>query len=153
MASKSIRVEVLGYVKNEIEGGRVEDWKEITSEIVLDERYGPLLDGIEDFSHIVVVFWMHQVKGYEPKIHPRGRTDIPRQGVFATRTPLRPNPIGISVVSLIDRRGSSLIVSGLDCLNGTPVLDIKPYTPKSMEIAEIRVPEWMKKLLADKENP
>lgn len=149
----TIEVKMIGHVKNDVEEGRVGNWREMISEIVLKDEYEQLLDGIEEFSHIVVIFWMNKVEGYRPKVHPRGRQDIPEQGVFATRTPNRPNPIGISSVRLIKREGASLTVAGLDCFNGTPVLDIKPFTPRSLEIADIRMPEWMEDLFKKDRNP
>ena len=142
----SIAVKIIGHVKNDVGQGKVDDWDEVVSEIILEDDYEELLDGIEGFSHIVVVFWMDKVEGYQPKVHPRRREDIPEQGVFATRTPYRPNPIGISSVRLLKRRGPVLTVAGLDCFNGTPVLDIKPYTPKNLEITDIRIPKWMEDL-------
>lgn len=149
----AIEAEIIGRVKNDVHEGKVDDWAEVVSEIVLEDDYEPLLDGIEGFSHIVVVFWMDRVEGYQPKVHPKRREDIPEQGVFATRTPFRPNPIGISAVRLLNRKGSSLTVAGLDCFNGTPVLDIKPYTPKNLEITDIRIPKWMKDLFLEDKNP
>ncbi len=142
----SFKLEVIGHVKNDISDSKSNGWSDVVSEIVLKEEYGPLLDGIEGFSHIVVVFWMDRVDGYQPKVHPRGREDVPQRGVFATRTPFRPNPIGVSSVKLVQRRGNIIRVAGLDAFNGTPVLDIKPFTPKNLEIREIRVPDWMENL-------
>lgn len=153
LSKESVDAKVIGHVRNDITSGKVDDWDKVVSEIVLEERYSPSLDGIEDFSHIVVVFWMNQVDEYRPKVHPRGREDIPEQGVFATRTPFRPNPIGISAVRLLERKGSILTVSGLDCFDGTPVLDLKPYTPKNMRISNIRIPEWMERLFENGGNP
>ncbi len=149
----SIKVEVIGRVKNDVQEGGVDNWSEVVSEIVLEEEFEALLDGIEAFSHITVVFWMDKAEGYQPKVHPRGREDIPKQGVFATRTPSRPNPIGVSSVELLHRKKNSLTVSGLDCFNGTPVLDIKPYTPKNREITDIRIPGWMEDLFRENRNP
>jgi len=75
------------------------------------------------------------------KIHPRGRIDLEKVGVFATRTRSRPNRIGLAVVKLLERRGNSLKVQALDALDGTPVLDIKPYDPIDAQ-KNIRVPKW-----------
>lgn len=84
------------------------------------------LDGLEGFSHIIVLFQFHKAGGAKLRVTPPGET-TPR-GVFATRSPHRPNPLGLSVLRLLRRRGSVLEVSGLDLIDGTPVLDIKPYT-------------------------
>src|SRR5512136_2904882 len=84
------------------------------------------LDGLEGFSHIIVIFHFHRSGASKLKVVPPGRSK-PR-GVFATRSPHRPNPLGLSVLRLLSRDGRVLEVSGLDLIDGTPVLDIKPYT-------------------------
>jgi tRNA-Thr(GGU) m(6)t(6)A37 methyltransferase TsaA len=143
ISDKAIVVEPIGQVRNDVGEGKVDSWKGIESEVLLEERFEPLLDGIDDFSHLVVVGWLHEIENYAPTVHPRGRKDLPEVGVFATRTPYRPNPIGITVVRLVSRKGNLLTVSGLDFFNGTPVLDIKPFTPKYQGITDLRIPEWM----------
>jgi tRNA-Thr(GGU) m(6)t(6)A37 methyltransferase TsaA len=149
----TVEAKIIGRVKNDVQEGKVNDWDDVVSDIILEDDYDRLLDGIEGFSHVVVVFWMDRVEGYEPKVHPKRREDIPEQGVFATRTPYRPNPIGISSVRLLERKGTSLRVSGLDCFNGTPVLDVKPFTPKNLEITDVRIPKWMEDLFKKDEGP
>jgi len=90
------------------------------------------LEGLEDFSHIWLVFVFHQNtnKGIKTKVHPP-RLDGASTGLFATRTPHRPNPIGLSAVRLERIEGNMLFLSGVDLLDGTPILDIKPYLPSS----------------------
>jgi tRNA-Thr(GGU) m(6)t(6)A37 methyltransferase TsaA len=83
------------------------------------------LTDIEGFSHIFVIWAFHQADGYSLLGKPP--TDDRAHGVFATRSPRRPNPIGLTVVELIRREGTRLIVRGIDMLDGTPILDIKPY--------------------------
>lgn len=85
------------------------------------------LDGIEGFSHLIVLFWLHEARTPDLKIHPKGVKRIPKIGYLATRTPHRANPIGATVVRLTKRRGAVLWVEGLDAWDGTPILDIKPY--------------------------
>ncbi|MPN59153.1 hypothetical protein SDC9_206873 [bioreactor metagenome] len=75
-------------------------------------------------------------------MHPRGRKDLPLVGLFATRSPARPNPIGISVVRLIKVDKNLLTVRGLDAIDGTPVLDVKPYLPQNDRIENPVIPEW-----------
>ena len=84
------------------------------------------LDGLEGFSHVVVLFHFHKAGAAKLEVLPPGETE-PR-GVFASRSPHRPNPLGMSVLRLLGRDGRTLEVSGLDLVDGTPVLDIKPYT-------------------------
>jgi tRNA (adenine37-N6)-methyltransferase len=79
------------------------------------------------------------------KIHPRGRTDMPLVGLYATRTNLRPNQIGLTVVELLKVEGSTLTVRGLDAYDGSPVLDVKPYDSWDSK-PDARVPEWRNKL-------
>jgi tRNA-Thr(GGU) m(6)t(6)A37 methyltransferase TsaA len=110
------------------------------------------LDGIEDFSHLFVIFWMHEIPKEERramKVHPRGRMDMPLLGIFATRTPHRPNPIGLTLVELLRVEGNVVTVRGLDAFDGTPVLDIKPFDYWEM-VEDARVPEWWMRLKKEK---
>jgi len=136
----------IGVVRNEVIEPRRGGWEKVTSDIIVDEGLGEGLDGLEEFSHVVVVFWMHKVPvGHRPavKIHPQGRTDLPLVGLFATRSPYRPNPVGVSAPRLLERRGNVLTVVGLDAVDGTPVLDIKPYLPHLDAPDDYRGPDWV----------
>jgi tRNA-Thr(GGU) m(6)t(6)A37 methyltransferase TsaA len=97
------------------------------AEGVIDVRpdLEPGLQDIEGFSHLYVIWVFHRVDGYDLVAHPP--SDDRPHGVFATRSPRRPNPIGLTVVKLLRREGTRLHVSGVDMLDGTPVLDLKPY--------------------------
>jgi tRNA-Thr(GGU) m(6)t(6)A37 methyltransferase TsaA len=86
------------------------------------------LDDCEGFSHLYLVYVFHRSSGYQLKCKPFRHDQL--RGVFATRSPRRPNPIGVTVVRLLQRRGAVLEVSGVDMLDGTPLLDIKPYVPQ-----------------------
>jgi tRNA-Thr(GGU) m(6)t(6)A37 methyltransferase TsaA len=97
-----------------------------TGEIEVRPEFAAGLDGLEGFSHVIVLFEFHKAGPAKLKVTPPGQTE-PR-GVFATRSPHRPNPLGLSVLRLLRRDGRVLEVSGLDLIDGTPVLDIKPYT-------------------------
>jgi tRNA (Thr-GGU) A37 N-methylase len=89
------------------------------------------------------------------KVHPEGRPELPEVGVLATRSPRRPTPIAMTAVRLLERRGNVLVVRGLDALDATPVLDIKPYLVRGDSIAEATVPDWLQRLwqLHDAERP
>ncbi len=115
------------------------------AEVVIDRSLAVALDGLDDFSHIIVVYWMHQAApdGLSLKVHPHGRREYPLVGLFATRSPYRPNPVGVVMVRLIERRKNILVVEGLDALNGTPVIDIKPYIPQGDSVADAAVPPWI----------
>lgn len=143
MAFKKIVLKPIGFVRTQAIDDEVKD-KNRLSQIVIDDGLAEALEGIEDFSHLFVLFWLHKVKKEERKIlkvHPRGRKDSPLLGVFATRTMYRPNPIGLTLVELVRVDGNVLTVRGLDAFDGTPVLDIKPAD--YWDIAEnLRVPLW-----------
>ncbi len=116
------------------------------SEVILQADFAEALDGIEGFSHIKVLYWMHKLSPQgrsTMKVHPRGRMKLPLTGVFATRSPSRPNPVGISTVRLLERRGNILRVQGLDAIDGTPVIDIKPYLPGYDSTPDASVPDWV----------
>lgn len=146
----------IGQVRNQVLKPIHHGWDEIVSEIILDPSLSPALDGIEEFSHLTVLFWLHQVTAQERrlrKIHPKDRQDLPLVGVLATRTQYRPNPIGLTVVKLLERRGNVLKVQGLDAINGTPVLDLKPWIPERISPEEVRMPAWLTSLFQGQDAP
>lgn len=148
-AKLPLELAYIGVVRNAHKEPHWEEWSDEESEIVLREDLAEALEGVEGFSHLIVLFWMHRLPARERitlKVHPRGRLDLPLVGVFATRSPARPNPIGVTIVKLLERRGAVLRVQGLDAIDGTPVLDIKPYIPDYHPVARVRVPSWVKKL-------
>ncbi len=97
-------------------------------EVEVLKEYEPGLRGLEGFSHIILIYLFHESEGYEPHVKPY--LDETLRGIFATRAPWRPNPIGLSIVKLIERKGNILRVEGIDVLNETPLLDIKPFVPE-----------------------
>ncbi|CAG8999522.1 MAG: hypothetical protein CENE_01501 [Candidatus Celerinatantimonas neptuna] len=99
---------------------------ESCGQIVLSDEYADGLKDIEGFSHLYVLFHLHRCHG-KSRLKVMPFLDTKERGVFATRSPKRPNPLGLSIVELIRRDGRTLYVRGLDLLNGTPVIDIKPY--------------------------
>jgi tRNA-Thr(GGU) m(6)t(6)A37 methyltransferase TsaA len=146
--NKRITFRPIAWVYNQVAGARYTDWADVISDIVLDERLVDALDGIEEYSHIMVLFYISGVTRKQRairRLHPRDRLDVPLVGVFATRTQYRPNPIAVTVVRLLERQGNRLRVSGLDAYNGTPVLDIKAYTPDADLASEVRIPDWLRR--------
>jgi len=101
---------------------------DVESTIVLEPEYEKGLTDIENFSHIIVLYAFDRSSGWSSMVKPPW--DDKRRGVFASRSPRRPNPIGMTVVKLVGREGANLRVQGLDAFDGTPVLDIKPYIPR-----------------------
>jgi tRNA (adenine37-N6)-methyltransferase len=141
----------IGYVKTSAVGDEVKD-KSTISQVVVRKELVEGLSDITGFSHLFVLFYLNQISEEQRKtlkVHPRGRQDMPLTGVFAARTMLRPNPIGLTLVELVKVEGNVLTVKGLDAYDATPVLDIKPYD--FWDIAEdIKVPDWWKKLNSEK---
>ncbi|VVB71988.1 S-adenosyl-L-methionine-binding protein [uncultured archaeon] len=118
----------IGLVENTFqESGNPKKMRNSISELVLDEKFLPALDGLERFKHLVVIYHLDRSVGYKDRVHPMGDLSIPKRGVLATRSPCRPNPIGLTVVEILEIRGNKIKVTGLDALSGTPILDIKPY--------------------------
>jgi tRNA-Thr(GGU) m(6)t(6)A37 methyltransferase TsaA len=119
--------------------------KEIISDIIIDESLTEALNGLEGFSHIIVLYWMHLATREKKRLktHPMGRQDVPPQGLFATRSPNRPNPLGKTTVRLLERKGNVLRVQGLDAIDGTPVIDIKPYMPGYDSATDATTPDWV----------
>jgi tRNA-Thr(GGU) m(6)t(6)A37 methyltransferase TsaA len=88
------------------------------------------LQGLAELKHAFILTWLHQASRDMLMVHPRGDQDRPKQGVFSTRSPHRPNPIGLNMVRIISISDSGLTVEGLEAIDGTPILDIKPFVPK-----------------------
>jgi len=146
----SVNIEPIGTVKSPVTEAGDEGWGGVVSEIHLQESLAAGLQGIEQFSHIIVIFFMHQSTfdlAADLVRRPRERPDMPLVGTFAQRAKHRPNPIGITTVQLIRVEGNILEVKGLDAIDGTPVLDIKPYVPAFDCGANAVVPGWVEKLM------
>ena len=148
---KEIILKPIGVIRITAIGDEVRD-KTRTSQIVIRNDLTEALDGIDGFSHLFVLFLLHEIpEGHRRilKVHPRGRKDMPLLGVFATRTMFRPNPVGLTLVKLVKVEANVLTVRGLDAFEGTPILDIKPFDPWD-NAKTAKVPEWWKHL--EKEN-
>jgi tRNA-Thr(GGU) m(6)t(6)A37 methyltransferase TsaA len=155
----SITLNPIGFVKTDFAGEEFRDGpiEELEADIEILEEYADGLDGIEGFSHLLVFFYLHKMPSESRKrlkIKPRIVTkyglnleEIPLVGVFCLDAPSRPNPIGLSMVRLMWRKGRLLHVKGIDALNETPVLDIKPYSP-ARRIEKFELPEWYKTIIA-----
>ena len=105
------------------------------------------LKGLDDFSHIIVLYWVdrrdNDVERSTLRVIPRKHAGAPEVGVFASRSPSRPNPLGLCVSELLKIDGCTLTVRGLDAFEDTPIVDIKPYLPRADSIPEAQVPEWI----------
>lgn len=125
------------------------NWGEVISEIKLEPEYAPGLLGLNDFSHLMVLTFLHEAK-YIPekhlRRHPQERQAMPLLGIFAQRARHRPNRIGVTAVEIVEVTDDSVKVRGLDAIDGTPVLDIKPYVPV-YDKKDATIPEWMEKMM------
>ena len=129
-----------------------DEWGGIVSTIELDaSRFGPdALLGLDAFSHVEVVFHLSRISDEEVEYgarHPRDRTDWPRTGIFAQRAKWRPNRIGTSICRLLGVDGVTLKVEGLDAIDGSPVLDVKPFIREFGPRGEVRQPAWASELM------
>jgi tRNA-Thr(GGU) m(6)t(6)A37 methyltransferase TsaA len=143
----------IGVVRSKVDEPREDHWAEIKAEIILDSsRFTEeSLKGLEEFSHVEVIFQFHQIADKDPVFgtrHPRGNTDWPQVGIFAQRGKDRPNHMGSTICKVMGRDGFALRVKGLDAYDGSPVLDLKPVMREFVpERNEINQPEWAEQLM------
>lgn len=141
----------IGFVRNSRQIVTDDYWGGIISEIVIDKSIDEdSLNGIEEFSHLEVIFYFHLIE--KEKIttgarYPRNNPNWPKVGILAQRGKNRPNQLGLSIVELIERRGNMLLVTGLDAVDGTPVLDIKPVMKEFLPSKDIVQPKWSSELM------
>jgi tRNA-Thr(GGU) m(6)t(6)A37 methyltransferase TsaA len=125
--------------------GKVETADEL-SKIRIFPEFCEGLRGINEFSHVIILYWFHLRNNEEErrvlKVVPKRHLGAPQVGVFASRSPSRPNPMGFCVAELAKIENCTLIVRGLDAFEGSPILDIKPYMPRADSVPNARVPEW-----------
>jgi tRNA-Thr(GGU) m(6)t(6)A37 methyltransferase TsaA len=129
-----------------------EEGRRVISELVIDNDLAGVLDGIKDFSHLLVLYWAHRVppEGRSLlKAHPMGRKDLPLIGIFSTCSPARPNTICATVVRLMKCQGNTLTVEGLDALDGSPIVDIKPYNPSYYATGDVKIADWMERIFRE----
>jgi tRNA-Thr(GGU) m(6)t(6)A37 methyltransferase TsaA len=142
----TVEFEPIGVVRSAASEPTDENWGEVISEIHLRSELAAGLRGLDQFSHVMVLFFMHQAR-FEPGTdlvrRPRGRADMPQVGIFAQRAKHRPNPIGITTVEILGVEGNVIRVKGLDAIDGTPVLDLKPYAPVFDAVPHPIVPSWL----------
>lgn len=137
MQLEEFTIRPIGFIRTE-GGTRVE----------ILPRFRPMLEGLSLHSHIYILWWFSMNDNDEArsleKVHPRHDLSLPERGVFATRSPMRPNPIALTAAKLLsadDGRGL-LFIDAIDAVDGTPVIDIKPYLPSKDRIEEAAEPDW-----------
>lgn len=148
-----IELTPIGYVKNSRKEIKNDHWGEVISEIELTGEFTEdALKGIEEFSHVEVIYYFD--KADKNKInkgtrHPRNNKELPEVGIFAQRGKDRPNHIGLTIANVIKREAKVLTVKGLDAIDGTPIVDIKPVIKEFLPNEEIFQPKWVSELMKD----
>lgn len=126
--------------------GVVENIEKEAETINIFPAFCPALKRIDKFSHIFVLYWAHQRDTPKERnvllVYPKRHAEKMQTGIFACRSPTRPNPIGLCVVQLLKVQECSLTVKGLDAFKGTPIIDIKPYIPRADSIPSAQAPDW-----------
>jgi len=129
--------------------GIVEAASETEARVRIFPEFCEGLREIDEFSHLIVLYWIHlrdkEEERHTLRVFPRRHAVDVEVGVFACRSPSRPNPLGLCVVELVKVDACNLIVKGLDALEGSPIIDIKPYIPRADSVPNARVPEWTSK--------
>jgi len=146
-----IESEPIGYVAAARSEAEDDEWGGAESCIVLSEAFEPeALAGLEDFSHVEVIFFFHRVdpdRIVRGSRHPRNNPEWPAVGIFAQRGKNRPNRLGSTIARILRCEGRRLYLSELDAIDGTPVLDIKPVLQEFLPRGELRQPEWSHELM------
>jgi len=126
--------------------GIVKEANDSEAKVEIFTEFQDGLKGIEEFSHLIILYWFHLRDNEKERgtllVFPRRHAVNVEKGVFACRSPSRPNPIGLCVVELLEVEGGTLTVRGLDAFEGSPIIDIKPYLPRADSIPNARVPSW-----------
>ncbi len=142
-----IELEPVAFIKSEFIDFKRKITRDTVSNIVLiNEFTEDALLGIEQFSHLEIVWYFHlATKPIQQIVFPRGNKELPQMGIFAVRGPHRPNHIATTIVQLIKKEGKTLTVYGLDAVDGTPVLDIKPVPAMFLPGKILKQPDWVLK--------
>jgi tRNA-Thr(GGU) m(6)t(6)A37 methyltransferase TsaA len=146
MSTQHFIVRPIAFVSNSRTNPEDDIWAGMISEITLTDLFSSeCLNGIENFSHLEIIFYFDKLKDDDVVFdlrHPRNNKSYPLTGIFAQRGSARPNKLGATIVELIERRDRSVIVKGLDAINGSPVIDIKPVMKEFLPVSPLKQPEW-----------
>lgn len=150
--SQNIEVRPIGFVSSPVKDRTDTGWGSVVARVTLKREYAGALKGLESFSHALVLTYLHQAR-FDPAKHlrrrPQGRDDMPEVGILSQRAKNRPNPIGVTAVEILKVGEDCLEVKGLDAIDGTPVIDIKPYFPQYDRVPSPTVPAWVDELMRD----
>ena len=148
----SLEITPIGYVSSPVTERTDTGWGAVVARVCLAPEFAGALDGLGEFSHAIVVTWLHEAR-FDAARHlrrrPQGRDDMPMLGILAQRAKDRPNPIGVTAVAIVEVGEQYIDVKGLDAIDGTPVLDVKPYYPHYDRVENPTVPEWVQRLMRD----
>ncbi|MBY0595201.1 SAM-dependent methyltransferase [Bacillus bingmayongensis] len=143
----------IAFVHNERKMIMDDEWGDVQSLITLTDSYAEeSIQGIESFSYIEVIFYFHKVTDEQIQYsarHPRNNKEYPKVGIFAQRGKNRPNRLGATIAKVVRREGKSIVVKGLDAIDGTPILDIKPVMKEFLPNEDITQPEWVTDLMKE----
>ncbi|MEO6398228.1 MAG: SAM-dependent methyltransferase [Tepidiformaceae bacterium] len=129
-APREVTLAALGFVRGSVTRPRPHGWADVESEILFETQHAPMLAGLESYSHALVTFYMDLAANAPEKPVEVTTQNGNQFGILASRSQLRPNHLGVSAVRLLGVDGAVVRVRGLDAIDGTPVLDIKPYLPE-----------------------
>ncbi len=146
-----ISVRPIGFVKNKRLEKSDKNWSSIESRIELTSEFdSESLEGLEFFSHLEILFYFHKSKKeFKGSEHPRGDRKYPKVGIFAQRKKDRPNHLGITIVNLLSINEKTIVVSNLDAIDGTPILDIKPVFTEYLPKGKVEQPNWASELMKE----
>lgn len=146
-----IKLTPIAYVSNSRKEIEDDNWGNIISEITLaDHLTEQAIQGIDEFSHLEIIFYFDKIDDSKIETglrHPRNNKNWPQVGILAQRGKNRPNKLGLTTVKLKEKHGKVLTVSGLDAIDGTPILDIKPVVKEYLPKDEIKQPKWVSELM------
>ncbi len=142
-----MQISPIGMIKtpfNDLKGMPIQPSgaRDIQGTIEIHPEYEQGLRNVEGFSHIILLYHFHKSTGYDLMVTPF--LDNKERGLFSTRAPRRPNPIGLSIVELLGRQGPRLFIKGIDVVNNTPLIDLKPYVPE-FDIKQVTATGWLEK--------
>ena len=135
-----VTLSAIGFVRNEVRRPHPRGWDKVVSRVELLPEHAPRLKGMDGYSHVIVVFYLDMAEDAPEKPESLKLGSGNEYGIFATRSQLRPNHLGVSAVRLLALEGATIRVRGLDAIDGTPVLDVKPYLPEYDAYPDAHIP-------------
>ena len=143
----------IAVVRNTVFDPKPDGWENIWSDLIFRDDLQDAIEGLDSYSHIIVVFSCHRVPDdVKTNTFLSGDISLPEQGILASRSQLRPNSVGVAVVQLLRKRKNIVRVLGLDAIDGTPIVDVKPYLPQYDSVPDATVPEWVSRAQPEEQS-